>query len=225
MTAAADRRSPLDDRHRALGARMVPFGGWEMPLQYSGVIEEHRTCRDDAVVFDVSHLGTIECSGPGAVPLLQWLLTNDLTRIAPGRAQYTHLLAADDAHVVDDIIVWWVDTERFLVMPNASNTARILAAFADADRRIGGAVPFGDITAGRAVLAVQGPRARERLAAVIPEAATVARFTVAEVGDLIVAGTGYTGVDGVEIHVPAAGAGVLWNRLLDAGITPAGLGA
>ncbi|HEX5096973.1 MAG TPA: glycine cleavage system protein T, partial [Acidimicrobiia bacterium] len=117
------RVSPLDARHRALDARLLPFGGWDMPIQYRSVLDEHRACREDAAVFDVSHLGTIECADPDTFELLQWLLTNDLHRIKPGRAQYTHLLDPDDAHVVDDIIVWWAAPGEFLVMPNASNTA------------------------------------------------------------------------------------------------------
>jgi aminomethyltransferase len=211
------RRSPLDARHRSLGARMVPFGGWEMPIQYAGVLEEHRACREDAVVFDVSHLGTVECTGGGALATLQSLLTNDLHRIGPGRAQYTHLLDAADAHVVDDIIVWWLDPERFFVMPNASNTERLLGALAGTEAT--------DITTERAVLAVQGPNAREKLRTVARDAAAVARFDVRTVGDVIVAGTGYTGEDGVEIHVAKPDAAALWDALLDAGITPAGLGA
>jgi len=219
------RHSPLDAQHRERGARMVPFGGWEMPLQYTGVLEEHRTCREHAVVFDVSHLGTIECGGPGAFTLLQWMLSNDLRKIAPGRAQYTHLLDPDDAHVVDDIIVWWVGDERFFVMPNASNTARILGAFEEALEHAEGEIVFADVTSTRAVLAVQGPQARALLAKVRADAAEVARFGVASVGELVVAGTGYTGEDGVEIHVPAAVAPALWESLCDAGIVPAGLGA
>ena len=121
-------RSPLDAQHRALGARMVPFGGWEMPIQYAGVLDEHRACRTAAVVFDVSHLGSLRVEGADAHALLQRALTNDLDRIAPGRAQYTHLLDPDDAHVVDDIIVWWVAPDRFFVMPNASNTERLSSA-------------------------------------------------------------------------------------------------
>jgi aminomethyltransferase len=218
------RTSPLDARHRALGAKMVPFGGWEMPIQYAGVLEEHRACRNDAAVFDVSHLGTVECIGSGAHAALQWLLTNDLDRIEPGRAQYTHLLDADDAHVVDDIIVWWVAPERFFVMPNASNTDRVLGAAREAVDRAGH-FDFGDVTATRAVLAVQGPHARERLRAVSAEAAAVARHDVRAVGEWVVAGTGYTGEDGVEIHVDAASAPALWDTLLAAGIAPAGLGA
>ena len=196
---------------------MVPFGGWDMPLQFTGVLEEHRACREHAVVFDVSHLGSVECGGEDAFGSLQWLLTNDLRKIAPRRAQYTHLLDPDDAHVVDDIIVWWVDDERFFVMPNASNTDRLLGAF--------GSTPAIDITATRAILAVQGPEARALLADVRPEAAAVPRFAVQRVDDLVVAGTGYTGEDGVEIHVPAAAAPALWKELLDAGLVPAGLGA
>jgi aminomethyltransferase len=219
------RYSPLDAQHRALGARMVPFGGWDMPLQYAGVLDEHRACRTGAVVFDVSHLGTVECHGPGAFDLLQWLLTNDLRKVEPGRAQYTHLLDPDDAHVVDDIIVWWVDDDRFFVMPNASNTDEMLAAFDDGAAHTDGAVDFADITASRAVLAVQGPDARARLAAVQREASEVPRFAVRRVGPLVVAGTGYTGEDGVELHVAAADAPALWDAIVGAGITPAGLGA
>src|SRR5437899_4459492 len=126
------RCSPLDARHVALGARLVPFGGWAMPLQYTGVLEEHRACREHAVVFDVSHLGSVRVHGAGAFAALQWAFTNDLDRIAPGRAQYTHLLAPDDAHVVDDIIVWWVAPGEFLVMPNASNTQPLLDALGEA---------------------------------------------------------------------------------------------
>jgi aminomethyltransferase len=210
---------------------MVPFGGWEMPIQYGGVIEEHHACRNDAVVFDVSHLGTVECTGAGAYDRLQWLLTNDLGRIEPGRAQYTHLLDPDDAHVVDDIIVWWVEPERFFVMPNASNTDRLREALVpdasdiDATNVDASDIKASDITGSRAVLAVQGPHAREKLRAVSADAAAVPRFAVHAVGEWVVAGTGYTGEDGVEIHVPATSAAGLWDELVDAGITPAGLGA
>ena len=222
---AALRCSPLDARHDALGARMVPFGGWAMPLQYTGVLEEHRACREHAVVFDVSHLGTVEFVGPGARDALQWLLTNDLGRIGPGRAQYTHLLDPGDAHVVDDIIVWWVGPERFFVMPNASNTERLASAAVEAAGHTADAFDVVDITSSRAVLAVQGPEARKLLAAVSDDAAAVPRFEVASVGEWTVAGTGYTGEDGVEIHVPAAAAPAAWDAIMAAGITPAGLGA
>jgi len=211
--------SPLDAVHRALGARMVPFGGWEMPLAYeSGTIDEHLACRRDAVVFDVSHLGSVRVEGADADERLQWALTNDLTKIAPGRAQYTHLLDELDASVLDDIIVWWIDDEVFDVMPNASNTDRVRSA-------IGGT----ETTATRAVLAVQGPKAKERLTAVFPDAAAVGRFRVASLSwegvPCTVAGTGYTGEAGVEIAVPAGSAADLWAAITGAGIAPAGLGA
>ncbi len=218
-------RSPLDAQHRALGARMVPFGGWDMPLQYTGVLDEHRACREHAVVFDVSHLGTVEVRGAGAYDALQWLLTNDLGRIAPGRAQYTHLLDPVDAHVVDDIIVWWSEPDRLLVMPNASNTDRLAAATDEARAHAGEAFEARDVTSTRAVLAVQGPEARARLESVSAEAAAVPRFAVQRVGDWVVAGTGYTGEDGVEIQVPAPQAPDVWDAIRAAGITPAGLGA
>ena len=227
----ADRHSPLDAVHRSLGARMVPFGGWDMPLSYpDGTLAEHRACRHGAVVFDVSHLGTVRVTGPGALAVLQRALTNDLGRIDPGRAQYTHLLDPDDASVLDDIIVWWVESETFDVMPNASNTARVIDALAEeAAAADAGAVSAVDVTAERAVLAVQGPHARERLASVSPEAAAVPRFTVARVPwrdtVLTVAGTGYTGEDGVELAVEAGHAETLWIAVTGTGIVPAGLGA
>ncbi len=220
------RHSPLDAEHRALGARLVEFGGWEMPIQYGGVLEEHRACRDDAVVFDVSHLGSVRVDGVGAKQVLQWAFTNDLDRIAPGRAQYTHLLDPDDAHVVDDIIVWWVAPEQFLVMPNASNTAPLVGALEAAAAELAtGECRIEDVTASRAILAVQGPNARAR----IGDLGTVARFAVepaaydGEAG--WAAGTGYTGEDGVELHVPAAAAPAVWRQVLATGVVPAGLGA
>jgi aminomethyltransferase len=209
------KHSPLDAAHRALGAKLVPFGGWEMPLQYpGGTLAEHRTCRESAVAFDVSHLGTVRVEGPDAFERLQAALTNDLAKIAPGRAQYTHLLDEADASVLDDIIVWWVLEQRFDVMPNASNTARVLDA-------IGGV----DVTAERAVIAVQGPSARSLLAKVSPEASEVPRFGVQTIGSWTVAGTGYTGEDGVELAVPADEAASVWEQVIAAGIAPAGLGA
>jgi aminomethyltransferase len=226
--ADASQHSPLDAEHRALGARFAPFGGWDMPLQYSSVLEEHRACRSDAVMFDVSHLGSVRVDGPGAHDALQWAFTNDLGRIAPGKAQYTHLLDPDDAHVVDDIIVWWVDPDTFLVMPNASNTGGVTTALTEASARHPAPSHAEDITASRAVIAVQGPRARERLTSVAADAAAVPRFAVRAMHDPFdgwAAGTGYTGEDGVELHIPAADAPPVWRALLDAGVRPAGLGA
>jgi aminomethyltransferase len=213
------RFSPLDAQHRFLDAKMVPFGGWDMPLAYpSGTLAEHAACRTGSVIFDVSHLGTVRVEGPKAFDQLQSCLTNDLSRIAPGRAQYTHLLDESDASVLDDIIVWWVSDQIFDVMPNASNTDRVVAA-------IGGV----DTTPTRAVIAVQGPQARAVVSTFCPDAAAVKRFTVEEVQvcgfSCVVAGTGYTGEDGIEIAVPNEGAAVVWNALREAGAVPAGLGA
>jgi aminomethyltransferase len=213
------RTSPLDAAHRALGAKMVPFGGWDMPLSYAdGTIAEHKACRTGGVVFDVSHLGTVRVEGPGALERLQAALTNDLTKVGPGRAQYTHLLDEADGSVLDDIIVWWIDDDVFDVMPNASNTDRVVDA-------LGGE----DTTASRAILAVQGPAAREHLATIAPEAAAVGRFRVGTAAvsgaACTVAGTGYTGEDGVELAVPAGAAPAVWEALLATGLLPAGLGA
>jgi aminomethyltransferase len=213
------RHTPLINAHRGLGAKLVGFGGWEMPLAYpSGTLAEHRACRTDAVAFDVSHLGTVRVTGADAFDRLQAALSNDLRRIAPGRAQYTHLLSEDDGSVVDDIIVWWVSDEVFDVMPNASNTARVVEA-------IGGE----DTTASRAIIAIQGPHARTRLETIAPSASGVPRFHVADFEwegvPCLVAGTGYTGEEGVECAVPAAIAESFWSAVLGTGMQPAGLGA
>jgi aminomethyltransferase len=217
--ADALRQTALIGVHRALGAKLVGFGGWEMPLAYGhGTIAEHRACRQGAVAFDVSHLGTVRVSGPDAYDRLQTAFTNDLAKIGPGRAQYTHLLDESDASVIDDIIVWWVDDDVFDVMPNASNTDRVVAA-------IGGE----DTTSTRAVIAVQGPHARSRTGAVLPEAAAVPRFGVQRFtwrgADCVAAGTGYTGEDGFEVAVPVAAAEDLWEAVTAADVEPAGLGA
>jgi aminomethyltransferase len=228
---APARRVPLDTEHRALGGRMVPFAGWDMPIRYGSVLDEHRACRTGAVVFDVSHMGSVWVRGPGALAALQGLLTNDLARIGPGRAQYTHLLD-EDASVVDDLIVWWVGEEEFLVIPNASNTTPALAALQSAVQgvRAAGGANVEHVTEQRALLAVQGPEARRRLADLAPEAAAVAHFGVSKTtlldgAPVVVGGTGYTGEDGVELFVPIETAVDVWRALLEAGVVPAGLGA
>jgi aminomethyltransferase len=223
------RRVPLDAEHRSLGGRMVPFAGWDMPLRYGSVLDEHRACRTGAVVFDVSHMGSAWVRGPGAVAALQALLTNDLGRIGPGRAQYTHLLA-DDGSVVDDLIVWWVGEEQLLVIPNAANTAAVVSALERAVVGAPGGADVEPVTERRALLAVQGPEARRRLAGLAPEASSVAHFGVTRTSlpggaSGLVGGTGYTGEDGVELFVPVEAAVDVWRALLGAGISPAGLGA
>ena len=213
-----NRRPFLFDAHVALGAKMVPFGGWEMPLAYGGgTVAEHLACRRDAVVFDVSHLGTVRCDGPDMFEALQNTLTNDLRKIAPGRAQYTHLLT-EDGFVVDDIIVWWYSDTEFDVMPNASNTSGVTAA-----------LPGRDVTSERVVLAVQGPQARAKVSALGSDFAEVPRFGVRRFDfrgtEVRVAGTGYTGEDGLEIAAPNEIAEEVLAALVAAGVTPAGLGA
>ncbi|CAG4913554.1 unnamed protein product, partial [Acidithrix sp. C25] len=208
----------LNNRHRELGAKMVPFGGWEMPLSYkTGTVAEHLACRRGAVVFDVSHLGTVRLAGKDSLEILQRSFTNDLAKINPGRAQYTHHLDVEGS-VVDDIIVWWVSEHRFDVMPNASNTSSVINS-------IGGQ----DVTADRSVLAVQGPKARIFLGRFFPEGARVPRFRVEELSykgyDVLVAGTGYTGEDGIELAVPNEIALEIFDELLEVGVVPAGLGA
>ncbi len=213
------RHSPLEGAHGALGAKLVEFGGWLMPLAYpTGTLAEHMACRNDAVAFDVSHLGTVRVEGGGSTDRLQRELSNDLRKVKPGRAQYTHLLDETDGSVVDDIIVWWLADDVFDVMPNASNTFRVRDA-------IGG----DDTTPTRAVIAVQGPQARRRLGSVAPDAAAVPRFAVTRFSwhgvDCVAAGTGYTGEDGVECAVPRDAAPSFWQAVLDTGVVPAGLGA
>ena len=194
------KTSPLNDRHEALGAKLAPFGGWNMPLSYpEGTLAEHRATRSAATVFDVSHLGTVRVEGPGAFDRLQAAFTNDLTKVSPGRAQYTHLLS-EDGSVLDDIIVWWVDDQRFDVMPNASNTSDLLAALGSGDA--------GEADVGRF-----------RVTTVTTDALGYRPV------ELVVAGTGYTGEDGVEIALPIDHAGVLWDRLIADGVAPAGLAA
>ncbi len=214
-----DRRPFLYDLHvEELGAKIVPFGGWAMPLQYAtGTVAEHLACRNDAVVFDVSHLGTVRCDGPNMFDALQRTLTNDLNKVAPGRAQYTHLLN-EDGYVVDDIIVWWVGENEFDVMPNASNTSGVTSA-----------LPGRDVTDERCVLAVQGPNAREKAGRVDARFSAVGRFRVERFDyhgvEVRVAGTGYTGEAGLEIAAPNDVAEEIFRQLVDAEIVPAGLGA
>ena len=224
--------SPLDQRHRDLGAKMAEFGGWEMPIAYpTGTLHEHEQCREKAAMFDVSHLGTLRVSGDGAFAALQKSFTNDLGRIGPGKAQYTHLLDAADASVLDDIIVWWhpegPDGHVFDVMPNASNTDRVVDALTGDPQAA--AVSVEDTTLGRAVIAVQGPLAKSLGSEVVPALGELGRFAVRHVEfdgvACVAAGTGYTGEDGFELSVPAGDASRVWDALVAVGVTPAGLGA
>ncbi len=218
------RPSPLDDRHRAAGAKLVPFAGWEMPIQYSGIREEHVAVRTEAGLFDVSHMGQIETAGPDAEAFLQYMLSNDVSRIPPGGAQYS-VLCRDDGGVLDDLFTYSLG-DRYLTVTNAANHERDLdwlAAHAE-----GFDVEITDAAAAYAMLALQGPRARSILERHMgrraPERMRVARAAVAGT-DCLVCGTGYTGEDGVELLCPPDAAPSLWDALCADGATPAGLGA
>ena len=225
------QRSPLDDRHRALGAKTASFGGWQMPLEYAGggVLKEHAAVRDAVGVFDVSHLGTLVLRGPGAAAYVDRCLSNSLERIEPGQAQYT--LACDDATggVVDDMIVYLHGPDEVLLVPNAANSAEV-AARLQADLPDG--VALVDRHAEEAVLAVQGPRSDALLEAVgLPAGHPYMSFvTAGHAGtSAVVCRTGYTGERGYEVLLAAEGAGALWDALLEAGepldVRPCGLGA
>ena len=214
------RQTPLHDRHVALGARMVPFAGWDMPVQYQGVIAEHRAVRTDAGVFDVSHMGELEVEGPTARDLLQSTLSNDIDRLEPGDAQYT-LLTTDTGGIVDDLIVYRLGTHRYLLVVNAANRE---AAFAWLKERELRGSDVRDVSDEFALLAVQGPRAIERLRLEHAKAFTFAMGEIDGV-EVMVNRTGYTGEEGVELACMADDAGTLWDAVLARGVVPCGLGA
>ncbi|HXW59167.1 MAG TPA: glycine cleavage system aminomethyltransferase GcvT [Solirubrobacteraceae bacterium] len=220
------RRTALFDRHVAAGARLVEFAGWEMPVQYGGVRSEHVAVRTRAGVFDVSHMGQIQTSGPQALALLQRLITNDLAKVAVGGAQYG-LLCREDGGVLDDLITYRVEPQRYLTVTNAANHVGDLEWF----RAHAGDFPDADVAdriEDYAMLAVQGPLAREIVQA-ISDAPLPARLHAAAQrvagAQMLVCGTGYTGEDGVELLLDPRDAPALWDELLRRGATPAGLGA
>jgi glycine cleavage system T protein (aminomethyltransferase) len=214
------QRTPLHARHVALGGRMVPFAGWELPVQYEGVIQEHRAVRTDAGVFDVSHMGEIEVEGPRAHELLQGLLSNDLDRLGAGEAQYT-LLTNERGGIVDDLIVYRLDRFRYLLVVNAANRHADVAWLRE--REVSGS-DVRDVSDEYALLAVQGPRAIERLG--LP-AARPFTFAEAEIDgvETMANRTGYTGEDGCELLCMAEDAVRLWDAVLARGVVPCGLGA
>jgi aminomethyltransferase len=226
--ASADttlRRTPLYDRHVEAGARLVPFAGWEMPVQYAGIRAEHLATRESCGVFDVSHMGEIETSGPQAEAFLQRVLSNDVAKIAVGGAQYS-VLCREDGGVLDDLFTYRLGDDRYLTVTNASNHAKDLAWFqrwaADFD------VTVDDAADRYAMLAVQGPRARE-IVQQIADGPLPERFRAQEqtLGGrrALVCGTGYTGEDGVELLLEPAAAPQLWDELVRRGATPVGLAA
>jgi aminomethyltransferase len=226
VTVAADlRRTSLYERHRDAGARLVPFAGFEMPVSYAGVREEHASVREDAGVFDVSHMGEVETTGPGAAALLQRVLSNDVSKIDVGGAQYS-CLCRDDGGILDDLFTYRLADERYLTVTNASNRdtdfdwlAQHASGF-DAEVR--------DVGDDYAMLAVQGPSARTIVSGLadgeLPARMRVAELDVAGVAALV-CGTGYTGEDGVELLLPADAAPAVWDALLAGGAAPVGLGA
>ena len=219
------RRTPLFDRHKALGAKLVPFAGWEMPVQYTGIREEHQAVRTGVGVFDVSHMGEIETRGRNAAGLLQRLVSNDVRRIPEGGAQYS-VLCRDDGGILDDLFTYRLADEHFLTVTNAANHEPDFrwfeqhAAEFDADVR--------DCASYYAMLAVQGPEA-PALVRSLSDGRLPARFhccqrDIAGV-PMLVASTGYTGEDGVELLMDGDRALQVWDAIVAAGATPAGLGA
>jgi aminomethyltransferase len=216
-------RSPISDRHDALGAKFAPFGGWEMPLEYAGggVLKEHTAVRTATGVFDVSHLGKARVRGAGAADFVNACLTNDLGRIAPGKAQYT--LCCDDATggVVDDLIAYLIGPDEVFLVPNAANTAEVV-------RRLAAAAPAGvtvtDEHRQYAIFAVQGPSSPEVIGKLgLPTDHDYMSFTTTD--DIVVCRTGYTGEVGFELVLPWDAAGTVWDAVIAAGVQPCGLGA
>jgi aminomethyltransferase len=225
-TAASLRRTPLYERHVAAGARLGPFAGWEMPVQYEGVRREHLAVRSGCGVFDVSHMGEIETSGPDSQKLLQRLLSNDVAKIEVGGAQYS-VLCRGDGGVLDDLFTYRLAEDRYLTVTNAANHERDLGWFEEHVGDLDAAVT--DAAPRYAMLAVQGPTARTLISPLLdgdlPSRFHTATLELSTGGEALVCGTGYTGEDGVEVLTDPEAAPGLWDALLAAGAEPAGLGA
>ena len=225
---AALQRSPLHVAHDQAGAKFASFAGWQMPLEYTGIVAEHNAVRTSVGIFDVSHLGTTLVRGPGAVAALNRILTNDLDRIGPGQAQYT-LLCTPEGDVVDDLIAYVFGPDDVLLIPNAGNAARVNSVIAE---MVGNDIEVIDAQQDTAIIAVQGPRSRELLGALgLPTDLAymaVARSELMGV-EVVVCRTGYTGELGFELLIPAADAVRVWEALLTAGgplgVLPCGLGS
>jgi aminomethyltransferase len=220
------RRTPLHDRHVAAGAKLVPFAGWEMPVQYAGIRAEHMAVRERVGVFDVSHMGEVETSGSGAEQLLQRLLSNDVSKIAERGAQYS-VLCNEQGGVLDDLFTYRLGQDRFLTVTNASNHDSDFAWFERHARDHDATVQ--DRLSDFAMLAVQGPEARALIEDLadgdLPKRFLTAELTIAGAPDVLVCGTGYTGEDGVELLVAPDQATAVWDALVAQGATPVGLGA
>jgi len=219
------RRTPLFDTHVEAGGKLVPFAGWEMPVSYDGIKEEHIAVRTHAGIFDVSHMGQIEVEGPGSLRFLQRLVTNDVSKIAVGGAQYS-LLLNEDGGVIDDLFVYRLGPDRYLVVTNAGNHETDLIQFGLVAREFD--VYVRDVSASYAMLAVQGPNARRTVAAQLHvELPPRMGVKAQRIGNrpALICGTGYTGEDGVELLIDPDIAPAIWSELVDAGVVPCGLGA
>ncbi|MCK6550439.1 glycine cleavage system aminomethyltransferase GcvT [Myxococcota bacterium] len=224
------KKTPLYDVHVAAGARIVPFAGYSMPVQYSGVIEEHETVRKNVGLFDVSHMGEVEIRGPRALEVANRIISNDVERIVDGQALYT-VMCKPDAGIVDDLVVYRMSAEHVFICVNASNREKDFAWIA---AQAGGDAEVVDSSDDYAQIAVQGPKALElveRLADVPVRHLKSYTFTKGHVAgqDAIISRTGYTGEDGFELYVPSSGGAAVWTALMekgaDLGVKPAGLGA
>ncbi len=218
-------RTPLYGQHVDLGAKIVPFAGWDMPVQYEGIREEHSAVRRHAGMFDVSHMGEVEVEGPGALAFLQLVLSNDVAKLEIGGAQYS-CLCQEDGGVIDDLFTYRLGGDRYLIVTNASNHGTDLAWLGRWSR--GFDVIVRDVADRYAMLAVQGPHARGVLARALGiELPPRMRVAPVHVGrrPALVCGTGYTGEDGVELLLDPEVATPIWAELLDAGVVPCGLGA
>jgi len=221
-------KTALNDAHRRLGARMVDFGGWDMPLHYGSQIEEHHAVRRDCGMFDVSHMCAVDVIGPDSGAFLLRLIANNVGKLKqPGKALYSVMLN-ETGGVIDDLIVYFIDDTRFRIVINAGTAEKDLAWMTArlADWRLNVSItPRRDL----AIIAVQGPTAREKVWQALPQSrvasAGIGQFFAVQTGDFFIARTGYTGEDGFEISLPAANAEDFWQALLDAGVTPCGLGA
>jgi len=218
-------RTPLYEQHTALGAKLVPFAGWDMPVTYEGIREEHSAVRRHAGMFDVSHMGEVEVEGAGALAFLQRVLSNDVAKIAIGGAQYS-CLCNEDGGVLDDLFVYRLGSDRYLIVTNAANHEADLAWLGRQSRGFDTIVR--DVADRYAMLAVQGPHARQVLSSTLG-IDLPPRFRVfhVQIGrrPAIVCGTGYTGEHGVELLIDPEVATPIWAELLDAGVVPCGLGA
>jgi len=225
-------RTPLYDRHRALGARLVEFGGWEMPVQYSGILDEHRTVRERAGLFDVCHMGEFRVEGEGALDYLQRLVPNNVARLADDQALYTQILRPDGG-TLDDLIIYRRGEGRYMVVVNAGTMRKDWDWFSEHAAGVAN-LTLENISDETGLLALQGPRAQDILQPLTETPLTEIAYYHCKPGvvvgiQCVVSRTGYTGEDGFELYCSAEQVGTLWDALLDAGkatgLLPAGLGA